>query len=132
MYELKVKQHFDAAHQLKSYEGKCNREHGHRWKAEVCLRGTNYARGGKLALLDERNMLVDFRDVKDAMNVVIDQHLDHYQLNESLGEDNPTAEFLAEWFFRQMKARAGKGVKVVSVEIWESPECSVRYTDGTN
>jgi len=119
MYRLQVKAHFDAAHRLEAYKGKCNREHGHRWEVEVCLQGKD---------LDNRNMLVDFKDVKDALNFVIDTYLDHYQLNEILGEDNPTAEFLAEWLFRQMKARAGKGLQVVRTCVWESPECCVKYS----
>lgn len=118
MYELRVKEHFDAAHYIKDYEGKCSREHGHRWTIEVCLQGPE---------LDDRNLLIDFKDVKEAMNFIIDQYLDHWQLNETLGEPNVTAEYLAEWLFRQMKARAGKGVEVVSVTVYESPECSVRY-----
>lgn len=118
MYRLRVRGTFDAAHYIRDYEGKCSREHGHRWTVEVRLKG------GKL---DDRNILVDFKDVKDAMNFVIDQHLDHYQLNDSLGEPNLTAEFLAKWFFQQMTARAIRGVRVESVEVWESPECSVEY-----
>ena len=122
MYELRVRQSFDAAHYIKDYEGKCSREHGHRWTVEVCIRGN---------ALDDRNMLTDFKDVKGAMNFIFDQSLDHYQLNETLGEENVTAEYLAEWLFRQMKARAGIGLKVVSVEVWESPDCGVRY-DGVS
>lgn len=118
MYELRVKSHFDAAHYIRDYTGKCSRQHGHRWIAEVCLRG---------AKLDDRNILVDFGEVKDAMNFIIEQHLDHYQLNESLGEENLTAEYLARWLFGQLTTRTGRGVEVVNVEVWESPECSVRY-----
>lgn len=118
MYELRVKQAFDAAHYIKDYQGKCSREHGHRWTVQVCLQGQK---------LDKRNILVDFKQVKDAMNRVIDQYLDHYQLNETLGQDNLTAEYLAEWFCRQMQVGNSKDVQVVSVEIWESPECSVKY-----
>lgn len=132
MFQLRVREHFDAAHYIKDYDGKCSREHGHRWVVEVCLQGTTYIGRGALPMLDSRNILVDFVDVKGAMKAVIDQHLDHYQLNGVFGEPNVTAEYLAEWFFRQMKARALKGVKVVSVEIWESPECSVRYANGTS
>ena len=35
MYELRVKDHFDAAHYIADYKGKCHRMHGHRWEVEV-------------------------------------------------------------------------------------------------
>ncbi len=35
MYTLKVKSHFDAAHRIRDYKGKCSRTHGHRWDVEV-------------------------------------------------------------------------------------------------
>jgi len=118
MYQLRVKGHFDAAHYIRDYLGKCSREHGHRWEVEVCVQGEN---------LDKLNMLVDFVEVKSAMDFVMDRDLDHYQLNESLGVENLTAEYLAKWFYRQMKSRVGRGIEVVEVTIWESPGCSVTY-----
>ena len=118
MYQLRVKGHFDAAHYIRDYPGKCSREHGHRWEVETCIQGKT---------LDKLNMLVDFVEVKSAMDFVMDRDLDHYQLNESLGEENLTAEYLAEWFYRQMKSRVGRGIEVVEVTIWESPDCSVAY-----
>lgn len=123
MYRLRVKSHFDAAHYIKDYDGKCSREHGHRWDVELFLAGNN---------LDELNMLIDFGNVKGVLNDVIDLHLDHYQLNESLGVDNLTAEYLAQWLFQQMSSRLiSKGrVQVVSVKIWESPDCSVEFGPG--
>jgi len=122
MYKLRVKSHFDAAHYIRDYSGKCSREHGHRWEVEVCIQGKS---------LDKLNMLVDFVELKSAMVFVMNRDLDHYQLNESLGVDNLTAEYLAEWFYRQMEVRTiGKGIEVVEVTIWESPDCSVTYNRG--
>lgn len=121
MYQLKVKGHFDAAHQLDGYAGKCYNLHGHRWDVEVCLQGKK---------LDKVNMLVDFTQVKTFMKDIFDGYLDHNYLNETLDEGNPTAEFLAEWFYVVLSEQieVGKsGVELVSVTIWESPECSVTY-----
>jgi len=120
MYELKVKTHFDAAHQLMDYKGKCNRLHGHRWDVEVVLCGK---------LLDRRNMLVDFADVKNGLKELIDGNLDHFCLNETLKEPNPTAEYLAHWLYDRIPLTVGTG-RLVSVEVWESPECSVKYFEG--
>jgi len=116
MYTLRVKTHFDAAHRLTSYDGKCNREHGHRWEVEVALAGKTLQPG---------NMLIDFGEVKSDLNNFIDIYLDHHQLNLSLSEDDPTAEFLAKWIYDKMKPVC-QGL--VSVRVWESPDCSVEYT----
>lgn len=127
MYDLKAKVHFDAAHRLRGYAGKCNREHGHRWEIEVCVRGE---------VLDGVNILVDFSKVKAAVKNLVDMCLDHYQLNETLKENNPTAEFLAKWvyehlvdWFREVQlSRSGTYPKLVWVCVWESPECCVAYS----
>ena len=120
MFELKVKRHFDAAHFLQSYVGKCNRMHGHRWEVEVEIHGP----------IQDLNMIVDFSIVKDLMEKSIER-LDHYVLNDQLNEMNPTAEYLAVWFFGQLYSpveEAQSGLLLASVTIWESPECSVRFT----
>lgn len=127
MYRLQVKTHFDAAHYLRDYEGKCNREHGHRWEVEVCLQGEK---------LNHMNMLIDFGKVKAAVNNLIDVYLDHYQINDTLNEANPTAEFLAKWlydslydWFKEMYTKdLAPMIELVRVCVWESPECCVKYS----
>jgi len=37
MYQVSVKQHFDAAHFLRGYQGKCERVHGHRFEVAVAV-----------------------------------------------------------------------------------------------
>ncbi len=117
MYELKVKSHFDAAHYILDYEGKCSREHGHRWGVEVCLEGET---------LDARNMLIDFKDVKDVLDEEVLYWLDHHQLNKQLREENVTAEFLARWIYERLKGKFDP-VELSWVAVWESPDCGVRY-----
>ena len=118
MYTLKVKSHFDAAHYIKDYDGKCSREHGHRWDVEVAI---------KKRELDALNMVFDFSGIKDTLEVILDMYLDHYQLNESLGEPNVTAEYIASWIYRHLKAIPVLYPLVASVTVWESPDCSVTY-----
>ncbi len=131
MYQLRVKDHFDAAHYIKDYGGKCQRMHGHRWDVEVALEG---------ASLDTLNMLVDFALVKSDIGLVLDG-LDHYILNERLGEPNVTAEFLAKCLFIALQARfsltlEGRStvlkiarVSLKSVTVWESPDCCAVYSE---
>jgi 6-pyruvoyltetrahydropterin/6-carboxytetrahydropterin synthase len=117
MYRLTIKTHFDAAHYIRDYQGKCSREHGHRWNVELVIARQK---------LDKLNMVIDFKEAKGAINSIIDMHLDHYQLNDNLGEPNLTAEYLAKWLYEQVKARL-LNTGIISVTIWESPDCGVTY-----
>ena len=64
MYTLKVEGAFEAAHRVVNYPGKCDRLHGHNWKVEAVVRGTE---------LDELGMLVDFKAIKNALKGVLDR-----------------------------------------------------------
>lgn len=58
----------ETGHRLTNYEGRCAHLHGHSYLWEVtCKR-----QGG----LDDKNMVMDFKDLKKAMNLVLDP-LDH-------------------------------------------------------
>ena len=67
MYELKAQGAFEAAHQITGYPGKRARLHGHHWVVEATVRGTQ---------LDDLGMLIDFKDVKKGLAVVLDR-FDH-------------------------------------------------------
>lgn len=125
MYRLQVKSHFDAAHYLTHYPGKCSRMHGHRWDVEVCIQGRELSEIG--------NMLIDFSVVKKLLKDRLEL-LDHYILNERLHEFDPTAEFLAEWLFEHFNTdlhnlmEGSTDIELVRVCIWESPGCCVKYS----
>ncbi len=121
MFQLQVKDHFDAAHYIQDYKGKCSRMHGHRWEVEIVLCGKD---------LDQINMLVDFAIVKQFMKQATDR-LDHYVLNDQLGNQNVTAEVLARWFwdfvYTRLLVEWDSKVELSQVTIWESPECCITY-----
>ena len=120
MYKLRVKTHFDAAHYIRDYEGKCNREHGHRWEVEVIISGEK---------LDSKNILVDFSLVKKLLDILLDTYLDHYQLNERLGDPNVTAELLSKWIFDKIAlGTRANGLELESTTVWESPDCGAEYS----
>ena len=116
MYSLSIKTHFDAAHYIRDYEGKCARLHGHRWDVELLFQGKK---------LQSNNILLDFSVLKSYLKKLVDDKLDHYCLNETLNEENVTAEFLAAYVFR--KVAEAVELRLALVRVWESPDCYVQY-----
>lgn len=120
MYELTVRSHFDAAHFLKNYQGKCAHIHGHTWQVEVKIRGNN---------LDETGMLVDFFLVKKNLRAIAGQ-LDHSLLNDLafFKDINPTAENISKIIFYKMEESLKEyPVSVNSVTVWESPGAAATF-----
>jgi 6-pyruvoyltetrahydropterin/6-carboxytetrahydropterin synthase len=112
MYIIRVKQHFDAAHYLRGYDGDCARLHGHRWEVELVL---------KYEKLDDMGMAVDFKTIKQALRDILP---DHKCLNE-VYTFNPTAEHLARYLYEELKLEFDCHLQ--KVNIWESPGCYVEY-----
>ena len=109
MYELRVKHHFDAAHKLNDYDGECANLHGHRWIVEVLYQFYGLQKNG---------IAIDFKIVKDTLKGILP---DHKYLNDVMTE-NPTAENIAKWLFKQLG-------NCKAVTVWETPECSVTYRE---
>jgi len=95
---------FDAAHYLPSYEGKCERLHGHTWKLHVTVQGAVGADG----------LAFDFVKLKNlAMERVIAK-LDHQVVNDVVA--NPSAENIALWIWHQLR-----DLPLFEVTVWETP-----------
>ncbi len=121
MYELSVRQHFDAAHALRGYKGKCESLHGHRFEVSVTVTATQ---------LNDIGIAYDFLDLKTHLKDLLSR-FDHAYLNELSPFDkiNPSSENIARNVFEGLKTRLdGAPVKLVAVDVWESPENHVRYT----
>lgn len=131
MFTIVKQLDFAYGHRLLNYDGKCRHLHGHNAKVEIVLAGDE---------LDERGMVVDFGDVKRAMNAWIDEHFDHRMLLnkkdplipllEEQGEPlylmdgNPTAEGIA----RHLHTVARElGFPVQEIRFWESPSSLAVY-----
>jgi 6-pyruvoyltetrahydropterin/6-carboxytetrahydropterin synthase len=67
-YRDRIEVSFDAGHRLLDYQGKCASPHGHTFRAEVIVEGSE---------LNELGLLVDFGDIKRAMKEWIDRNWDH-------------------------------------------------------
>jgi 6-pyruvoyltetrahydropterin/6-carboxytetrahydropterin synthase len=84
MYHLTKTLTVAGAHHLAlDYDSKCTNLHGHNWRITVHCQGEK---------LNANGMLVDFADIKKAVEVI-----DHGDLNRILYPLNPTAENLAKW-----------------------------------
>lgn len=122
MYELTVQTSFAAAHNLREYEGECENLHGHNWCVEVLVAADT---------LDRLGMVMDFRDLKGALNGVLEA-FDHKYLNEvaPFDEVNPTTENLCRHIAERMAERLPCNVLVRRASCWESEKCGASYLPG--
>ena len=122
MYTLTTMVEFSSAHTLVGHSGPCKKMHGHNWKVEVEITGEK---------LDKIGMVVDFKEIRKATNLVVDE-LDHEFLNnlEPFSEDNPTAENIARYIFSKLSEEfSNKNVKVNSIKLWETDKSAVSYKE---
>jgi 6-pyruvoyltetrahydropterin/6-carboxytetrahydropterin synthase len=120
MYEITVEKHFDAAHYLRGYQGKCESMHGHRYRIVVKV---------KAEKLNDIGLAYDFTDLKKHLNAILER-FDHTCLNDvpPFDEINPSAENIAATIYNELKEKlAADPVTITCVEAWEAPEQGVAY-----
>jgi 6-pyruvoyltetrahydropterin/6-carboxytetrahydropterin synthase len=107
---------FEAAHFLPRVPAghQCRRMHGHSYAVQVTIEGQPDA---------ERGWIMDFAAMDEVVEPVM-RRLDHQVLNEVPGLDNPTAELLAAWIWRELEGR----LPLVEVQVaeTESARCILR------
>jgi 6-pyruvoyltetrahydropterin/6-carboxytetrahydropterin synthase len=125
MFEVSVEESFAAGHALRGYRGKCENPHGHNYKVRITVLGEN---------LDSIGLLWDFKDLKSAMNAIIER-LDHQYLNDldPFKHVNPSAENLAKYFYDETKARLQQStqgrVRIKDVRVWETDTTTATYSE---
>ncbi len=119
MYQISVEQHFDAAHYLRGYGGKCEAMHGHRYRVVLKVETSG---------LDDIGLAYDFVELKKHLAGVVDR-FDHTCINDAPPFDkiNPSAENIAATIYKELKPRLAS-VTISNVEVWESPQTGVIYT----
>ncbi len=120
MYEVKIVTHFAAAHALRNYRGKCEQLHGHNWKVEVTVRGTE---------VDQAGMLLDFAELKKMTGRIMDE-IDHTHLNEleAFKDLSPSSENIARYIYDRLSGMlAHPDLAVVRVDCWESETSRASY-----
>ena len=132
MYSVTKRLDFCYGHRLLDYEGICKHPHGHNAVVEIEIQAD---------VLDRRNMVTDFSDIKRVMKAWIDDELDHKmilraddpltQLLQDMGEpvfvldSNPTVERIARLLFDVSREQ---GLPVTRITIWETPTSWATYT----
>ena len=121
MYQVSVEQHFDAAHYLRGYQGKCEALHGHRFRVVVKVTTSR---------VDDVGMAYDFTELKRHLGDILSR-FDHTCLNDASPFDNinPSSENIATTIYNELKPKlASAPVSLASVEVWESPQSGVAYS----
>jgi 6-pyruvoyltetrahydropterin/6-carboxytetrahydropterin synthase len=137
---------WDAAHRVLRHESKCATLHGHRYAALVTVEAD---------VLDDLTRVVDFGVIKTRVGGWVDRAWDHNvlvnrddthllefarrdaELRRLAGRDGrmpyvfdgePTAEAIAAVLLSRATCELGDiaGLRVVSVEVFETPTCSAR------
>lgn len=119
-FEVSVETNFSAAHALRGYQGDCARLHGHNWTVRVSV---------SCRELDKAGIGIDFRVIKGHVRDVLDR-LDHCNLNETepFAKDNPSAENIARYLYREIGRRVNaEAVRVSKVRVSETPGASASY-----
>lgn len=123
MYTVSVQAHYDSAHFLVNYHGKCERLHGHRYVVEVAL---------EVEELNEGGMAFDFVDLKRELRALADG-LDHQNLNDLPAFDGleTSAENQARYFFDELKGRLPTELAggLLYARVWETPTQWAMYSE---
>lgn len=119
-FTLRKRFTFEAAHVLPHHHGKCARMHGHSWVGWVEVEGDALQESGS-----STGMVIDFADLTSAVDPMVEVHLDHWVLNESLDIESPTSEAVAQWVYRYLRAR-GVPLSAVTIEETCTSVCTYR------
>jgi len=116
MFTITKEYHFSASHQLKHLpsDHPCARLHGHNYVVEIILQ--SFA-------LNADGFVRDYREL-DILKNYIDTTFDHRHLNDILGDDNVTAEKIAQHFYDWSKS---KWPEVTAARVRETPKTMAEY-----
>ena len=122
MFEVSYETTFCSTHRLTRSGQPIEPNHGHDWRVEATAAGSQ---------LDAIGVVVDFENLKHAVAAVAQEF--HYRdMNEhpAFKDLSPSAEVVARYFFREVKARLGaEGGLLRRVRVWEAPGCSASFQE---
>ena len=104
--------HFNSAHYLSDYNGKCNQEHGGRWDLWIYV---------KDVISPETGMVVDYGYLKTIVDTYLIKNLDHLHLNKVAPELRwrSTTEILSMYFWKILIEFLPN---LYEIELYETPD----------
>lgn len=127
--------HFETAHALYGYDGKCSQVHGHSYKLYVTISGKPL----KNPLHPKNGMVMDFGDLKKIVSEEIVKEFDHAILLEKdtpyqeMGEylinqkhkvvwmdSTPTCENMLYYIAEKIQKRLPEGVVLEKLQLYET------------
>ncbi len=72
----------------------------------------------------QKNMVLDFCRITALVRPLLESHLDHHHLNDTLKTDSPTSEFIARWVYDRLQPDLPE---LRAVTIHETCTCRCRY-----
>ncbi|MFZ5802712.1 MAG: 6-pyruvoyl trahydropterin synthase family protein [Candidatus Omnitrophota bacterium] len=133
MFKIERKIHFSYGHRIMKHEGHCSHLHGHNGRVHIEIASEK---------LDALDRVMDFSRIRDSIGRWIDGELDHKMILweedplasvlQQAGEpvvlmkENPTAEAMARWIFREARRM---GLPVTKVSFWETEHSCGMYEE---
>ena len=126
--------HFEAAHALNGYDGKCRNIHGHSYEMRVTVKGMPLDEPGN----PKNGMVIDFHDLKTIVNQEVIEKLDHsFIIGNNMPKDfveitkqnfdkvvelpyQPTTENMLADFAQRIKSHLPQHVELYSVTLQET------------
>lgn len=126
--------HFEAAHALMGYDGRCRNIHGHSYEMRVTIKGMPIDNPSS----PKNGMVMDFGDLKKIVNEEIIDYYDHaFIINDQMPKDfieevkrhyeriivlpyQPTTELMLIDFAKKIKKRLPDNVTLVKVMLKET------------
>lgn len=116
-FQISTVRKFCASHQLKLYDGSMEPLHGHNWVVKVTVQAEQ---------LDAIGVVMDFHDLEKRVDeIVMPWHNTHLNDSPAFQTMNPSTENVA--FHVGKTLLLPQGVRLVSVEVWETAENSAVY-----
>tara|TARA_B100000401_G_scaffold410355_1_gene328394 strand:- start:315 stop:758 length:444 start_codon:yes stop_codon:yes gene_type:complete len=137
---------WDMGHRVMNHRSICKGLHGHRYKAEISIKGDLVDVDG----VSEEGMVIDFSDIKKLSLSLVHSKLDHSFMvwekdkemidffDSSDGHKpvvvpfTPTVENVAKYIFDilspQIIDKYGNGIYLSSIKVWETPTSFAIYS----
>ena len=135
--------HFEAAHALNGYDGKCRNIHGHSYELRVTVKGMPLNEPGN----PKNGMVIDFHDLKAIVNQEVVEKLDHsFIIGNNMPKDfveitkknfdkvvelpyQPTTENMLADFAERIKRRLPQHVELYSVTLQETRDSIAEWRE---